>query len=215
MTRPTLLVTRQLPHSVLERLQATYEVTLNRDDLPLSTEQLDDALQQYDALSPTITDKIQAPMLASSSLKTRIIANFGAGFEHIDIAAAQRASVVVTNTPDALTEATAELAILLMLMAARRAGEGERLLRAGRWTGWTPTPLRRGVRWPRSGLRKAPSMGGTDSGWPRGRSTWRWTPRGRETGRVVTGRRRRARRAAHANCGRRARRPSASSRRCR
>jgi lactate dehydrogenase-like 2-hydroxyacid dehydrogenase len=79
--------------------------------------------------------------LASSLLKTRIIANFGAGVEHIDIAAAQRAGVVVTNTPDALTEATAELAILLMLMAARRAGEGERLLRSGKWTGWAPTQL--------------------------------------------------------------------------
>ncbi|MFL6549277.1 MAG: 2-hydroxyacid dehydrogenase [Povalibacter sp.] len=141
MTRPTLLVTRHLPDRVLERLQANYETTLSRDDLPLSADQLADAFQKYDALSPTITDRIQAPMFASSSLKTRIIANFGAGVEHIDIASAQRAGVVVTNTPDALTEATAELAILLMLMTARRAGEGERLLRAGKWTGWTPTQL--------------------------------------------------------------------------
>ena len=141
MTPPTLLVTRQLPDLVLERLQSRYEVTLNHTDLPLSEDRLADALQKYDALSPTITDQIQAPMLASPLLKTRIIANFGAGVEHIDIAAAQRAGVVVTNTPDALTEATAELAILLMLMAARRAGEGERLLRSGKWTGWAPTQL--------------------------------------------------------------------------
>ena len=109
MTHPTLLVTRHLPDAVLERLRANYAVTLNREDLPLSADQLADAFQKYDALSPTITDKIQASMLASPSLKTRIIANFGAGFEHIDLEAAKQANLVVTNTPDALTDATAEL----------------------------------------------------------------------------------------------------------
>jgi lactate dehydrogenase-like 2-hydroxyacid dehydrogenase len=140
MTRPTLLVTRHLPASVIGRLRENYDVTLSADDVPLTADQLASAFQQFDAVSPTITDKVRAEIFASP-LKTRIIANFGAGFEHIDIAAAKQAGIAVTNTPDALTEGTAELAILLMLMTARRAGEGERLLRAGKWTGWAPTQL--------------------------------------------------------------------------
>lgn len=141
MSRPSLLITRRLPASVLERLRASYEVTVNPEDRPLGREALLMALRSFDALSPTITDKLDAALLLNSGLKTRIIANFGAGFEHIDLDAARTASLVVTNTPDALTDATAELTILLILMAARRAGEGERLLRDGKWTGWTPTQL--------------------------------------------------------------------------
>ena len=99
------------------------------------------ALRNFDAISPTITDKFDARALIGSNHRTRIIANFGAGLEHIDLDAARLTGIVVTNTPDALTEATAELALLLMLMTARRAGEGERLLRAGAWTGWAPTQL--------------------------------------------------------------------------
>lgn len=141
MTRPTLLVTRHLPDPVLARLRESYAVTLSADDVPLTKDQLARGFQEFDAVSPTITDKVSAEIFSSSALKTRIVANFGAGFEHIDLAAAKRAGIVVTNTPDALTEGTAEIAILLMLMAARRAGEGERLLRAGKWTGWAPTQL--------------------------------------------------------------------------
>ena len=141
MSRPSLLITRRLPASVLERLRASYEVTVNPDDRPLGREALLMALRSFDALSPTITDKLDAALLLNSGLRTRILANFGAGFEHIDLEAAQRANLVVTNTPDALTDATAELTILLILMAARRAGEGERLVREGKWTGWAPTQL--------------------------------------------------------------------------
>lgn len=141
MSRPTLLITRRLPALVLERLRASYEVTVNPDDRSLGREALLMALRTYDALSPTITDRLDAALLLNSGLKTRIIANFGAGIEHIDLAAAQSANIVVTNTPDALTDATAELTLLLILMASRRAGEGERLLRAGKWTGWAPTQL--------------------------------------------------------------------------
>jgi lactate dehydrogenase-like 2-hydroxyacid dehydrogenase len=141
MSRPSLLITRRLPASVLERLRASYEVTVNPDDRPLGREALLMALRSFDALSPTITDKLDAALLLNSGLKTRIVANFGAGFEHIDLEAAKTANLVVTNTPDALTDATAELTILLILMAARRAGEGERLLREGKWTGWAPTQL--------------------------------------------------------------------------
>lgn len=141
MSRPSLLITRRLPASVLERLRASYEVTVNPDDLPLGREALLTALRSFDALAPTITDKLDAALLLSPGVRTRIIANFGAGFEHIDLAAAKHASLVVTNTPDALTDATAELTLLLILMTSRRAGEGERLLRAGKWTGWAPTQL--------------------------------------------------------------------------
>ncbi|MDY6947428.1 MAG: D-glycerate dehydrogenase [Pseudomonadota bacterium] len=141
MSRPSLLITRRLPALVLERLRAGYEVTVNPEDRSLGREALLMALRSYDALSPTITDKMDAALLLNSGLKTRIIANFGAGYEHIDLAAAQSANLVVTNTPDALTDATAELTVLLILMTSRRAGEGERVLRAGKWTGWTPTQL--------------------------------------------------------------------------
>lgn len=141
MSRPALLITRRLPASVLERLRASYDVTVNPEDRPLGREALLMALRTYDALSPTLTDKLDAALLLNSGLKTRIIANFGAGFEHIDVEAAKRANLVVTNTPDALTDATAELTLALILMTSRRTGEGERLLRSGKWGGWAPTQL--------------------------------------------------------------------------
>lgn len=141
MSRPSLLITRRLPALVLERLRAAYDVTVNPDDRSLGREGLLAALRSYDALSPTITDKLDGELLRTAGLKTRIIANFGAGYEHIDLVAAKNANIAVTNTPDALTEATAELTLLLILMASRRAGEGERTVRAGRWTGWAPTQL--------------------------------------------------------------------------
>jgi lactate dehydrogenase-like 2-hydroxyacid dehydrogenase len=117
--------------AVHERLRGNYDVDANADDNPLDREGMARALRDYDALMPTITDRIDDALLRATDLRTRVIANFGADVEHIDLDAAKRASIVVTNTPGALTEATAELAVLLMLMAARRAGEGERLLRAG------------------------------------------------------------------------------------
>ena len=96
---------------------------------------------EHDGLVSTITDRIDATLIGMKNRRVRIIANFGAGTDHIDVAAAKEARLVVTNTPDALTEATAELAIMLMLMAARRAGEGERVLRSGEWRGWGPTHM--------------------------------------------------------------------------
>lgn len=141
MPRPRLLITRRLPAPVEERLRQRYEVSLNDTDVPLGREALLRALREHDALGPTITDRLDASLLDAGDLRVRVIANFGAGVEHIDLQAARRAKLRVTNTPGALTEATAQLALLLMLMAARRAGEGERLLRAGEWTGWAPTQL--------------------------------------------------------------------------
>lgn len=138
---PTLLVTRRLPDPVERHLLAAWGTTLSRDDRPLSSEALANAMTRYDAWMPTITDRITADLLATPGRRVRIIANYGAGVDHIDLEAARAAGVVVTNTPDVLTEATAEIAILLMMMAARRAGEGEREVRAGEWTGWRPSHL--------------------------------------------------------------------------
>ncbi len=139
--RPSLYVTRRLPEAVERHLRAHWDVTLNAGDQPPTPEQLAAAMAGHDALLPTITDRIDAALLGRPDRRVRIIANYGAGVDHIDLDAARAAGVVVTNTPDVLTEATAEIAILLMLMASRRAGEGERELRDGRWTGWRPSHL--------------------------------------------------------------------------
>jgi lactate dehydrogenase-like 2-hydroxyacid dehydrogenase len=139
MPRPRLLVTRRLAPAVEAHFSAHFNVTLNPGDAPLSREALVQAMTDYDAICPTITDRFDSDLLATPNASVQIIANFGVGVDHIDLDAARHAGIIVTNTPDVLTEATAELAILLMLMAARRAGEGERVLRSGRWTGWGPT----------------------------------------------------------------------------
>jgi len=141
MTRARVFVTRRLPDAVEARLAEQYDATFNCSDMALDDAALAAAMRSHDVLVPTITDRIDAALIATPARRVRMIANFGAGVEHIDRAAARATGLVVTNTPGALTEATAELALTLMLMAARRAGEGERELRAGRWSGWRPTHL--------------------------------------------------------------------------
>jgi lactate dehydrogenase-like 2-hydroxyacid dehydrogenase len=139
--KPRLLVTRRLPPAVEDHLRATYDPTLNETDEPLTREALAAAMTCHDALCPTITDRIDAELLATPGRTVRIIANFGAGADHIDLEAARAHGLIVTNTPDALTDSTADLAMLLILMALRRAGQGEREVRAGRWAGWRPTHM--------------------------------------------------------------------------
>lgn len=139
--KPKILITRRWPQAVETRLAQHYEVTLNESDTPLGLEQLRAAMGDYDALCPTVSDRVPAEVLSAPGARVRIIANYGAGYEHIDLEAAKAAGIAVTNTPDVLTDATAELALLLMLTAARRSGEGERELRAGAWQGWSPTHL--------------------------------------------------------------------------
>ncbi|MDH7973913.1 D-glycerate dehydrogenase [Sphingomonas sp. AR_OL41] len=139
--KPSLLVTRRLPGAVEARLASVFDVTLNRDDTAMSPAALAAAMTRHDALCPTITDRIDARLLHMPGRTVRVIANFGAGTEHIDLDAARAAGIVVTNTPDALTDSTADLAMLLILMAMRRAGEGERALRRGDWGGWRPTHM--------------------------------------------------------------------------
>lgn len=139
--KPKILISRRWPKAVEERLSARYDVTPNEGDTPLTLDQLRAAMTEYDALCPTVSDKVPAAVLSAPGVRVRIVANYGAGYEHIDLEAAKAAGIAVTNTPDVLTDTTAELALLLMLMAARRAGEGERELRAGEWSGWRPTHL--------------------------------------------------------------------------
>jgi lactate dehydrogenase-like 2-hydroxyacid dehydrogenase len=139
--RPTVVVTRRLPGEVEEELSRDFEARLNRDDRPLGPAGLQEALRSADALLCTVTDRLTADVLAAEPLRARLLANFGVGFNHIDTGAAKARGLAVSNTPDVLTEATADLAITLLLMVARRAGEGERHLRCGAWTGWRPTHM--------------------------------------------------------------------------
>jgi glyoxylate reductase len=118
-----------------------FDLTLNTSDRPLTEPELKDALGQYDAVLPTVTDRLPAAVFDRASTRTRILANYGVGFAHIDTVAAKERGIAVTNTPDVLSECTADIAMTLLLMVARRAGEGERELREGRWTGWRPTHL--------------------------------------------------------------------------
>jgi lactate dehydrogenase-like 2-hydroxyacid dehydrogenase len=142
--RPLVVVTRRLPEPVEARLASRFDVRLNADDAPLDAAALADALATADAVLCTVTDRITAAVIAEGARRggrARLLANFGVGVNHVDLAAARAHGLTVTNTPGVLTEDTADVAIALMLMAARRLGEGERRLRAGRWDGWAPTQL--------------------------------------------------------------------------
>jgi len=141
---PTVLVSRRWPATVEASLARQFKATFNSADVPLSAEYFRDALFQYDAILPTVTDKLDSSVfdgVSRDKVRTRIIGNYGVGFSHIDIDQAKSLGIVVTNTPDVLSECTADIAMMLMLMVARRAGEGERELRANQWTGWRPTHL--------------------------------------------------------------------------
>jgi glyoxylate reductase len=117
------------------------EVSINEDDHPFSESELLAAMREYEVICPCVTDKISARVLSVTDRKAEFIANFGVGYDHIDIDAAREHGVIVTNTPGVLTHGTADLAMTLLLMIARRAGEGERLVRSGGWHGWYPTQL--------------------------------------------------------------------------
>jgi lactate dehydrogenase-like 2-hydroxyacid dehydrogenase len=136
----TLLITRPLPAPVVDAARAAYDVTLRENTLPLDAAELRAALRDFDAVLPTLGDRFRADVFADvPAPRAKILANFGVGYNHIDVAAAQAAGLAVTNTPGAVTDATADIAMLLMLATTRRAGEGERALRAGKWAGWHPT----------------------------------------------------------------------------
>jgi len=135
-----VLVTRRWPEAVERALSERFEVVLNDTDRPLSQAELATAMGEFDVLAPTVSDRIDADVIGGGD-RVKLIANYGVGFDHIDLAAAKAKGIAVSNTPGVLTDATADLALTLILMAARRAGEGERELRAGKWSGWRPTHL--------------------------------------------------------------------------
>lgn len=141
MARPRILLTRRWPEAVEQHLEDRYEVRLNEADRPMDAEALSKALRDHDAVCPTVSDVLDAKVIEAGRGGAKIIANYGVGVNHIDLEACRSAGIAVTNTPDVLTDATAELAMLLILMAARRAGEGERHLRAGEWRGWRPNHM--------------------------------------------------------------------------
>ncbi len=134
-----VVVTRKLPDAVEARMRELFEVELNPTDQPLSADALAAALARADVLAPTVTDRIDAAALAHAGPNLKLIANFGAGFDHIDIAAATARGIAVTNTPGVLTEDTADMAMALILASLRRMVEGLRAVEHGAFLGWTPT----------------------------------------------------------------------------
>jgi lactate dehydrogenase-like 2-hydroxyacid dehydrogenase len=139
--RPVVVVTRRLPEPVHEALAREFDARLNPEDRPLTVDGLKEALRSADALLTTVTDKVTDEVLATEPRRAKLVANFGVGFNNIDVEAAKARGIAVSNTPDVLTDATADLAVTLLLMTARRTGEGERHLRSGQWTGWRPTHM--------------------------------------------------------------------------
>jgi lactate dehydrogenase-like 2-hydroxyacid dehydrogenase len=136
--RPVLLITRKLPQAVEARAARDYEVRLNPEDHVFSKDELIAACQDVDAVMPCHSEHFPAEVIGALPARLRVIANFSVGVDHVDLAAAKARGIIVTNTPDVLSDATAEIAILLMLGAARRASEGDRMVREGRWTHWSP-----------------------------------------------------------------------------
>jgi lactate dehydrogenase-like 2-hydroxyacid dehydrogenase len=140
MTKPRVICSRKWPAKVEAELQARFDVVLNEADVALTAAELKHALDSFDAVCPTVTDTIDAAVLAAPK-RARILGQFGVGFNNIDIEAAKAAGLIVTNTPGVLTDATADIALTLLLNVARRIHEGQTMLRAGTWTGWRPTQL--------------------------------------------------------------------------
>lgn len=137
-----LLITRPMPDKVLQAAKAAFNVTLRDQKTPMKKGDMRAALVLYDVIIPTLGDFFTADVFEGmEASRCRLLANFGVGYNHIDVSAARTAGIAVTNTPGAVTEATADIALMLMLMSARRASEGERLVRSGKWAGWHPTQM--------------------------------------------------------------------------
>jgi len=137
--KPVVIVTRKLPDVVETRMMELFDAHLSADDHPMTREELIGAVQQADVLVPTVTDRIDAELIAAADPRLKLIASFGTGIDHIDLSAARAKGITVTNTPGVLTEDTADMTMALILAATRRLVEGERLVRRGKWQGWGPT----------------------------------------------------------------------------
>jgi lactate dehydrogenase-like 2-hydroxyacid dehydrogenase len=141
MSKPVLYVTRRVPPSIEARAQREFDARLSPNDAVVSADDILKGAQGADAVLCSPAEKLTAATIAALPDSVRVIGTFSVGFDHIDIAAARARGIPVVNTPDVLSVSTAETALLLILMAARRAGEGERMVRAGKWEGWAPTQL--------------------------------------------------------------------------
>ncbi|MDA7423727.1 2-hydroxyacid dehydrogenase [Thalassococcus lentus] len=139
---PSVLIARNLPDSNIEAARALFDVTYRDETQPMTGDEMRKALRDFDGVLPTLGDAFSAKVFADvPNPRCKILANFGVGYNHIDVAAAQSVGVTVTNTPGAVTDATADTAMTLMLMSCRRAAEGERLVRSGEWKGWHPVQM--------------------------------------------------------------------------
>ena len=137
--KPLVVVTRKLPEAIETRMMELFDARLNIDDTPMSKQELIEAVKEADVLVPTVTDKVDAAVLAHAGPNLRLIANFGTGVDHVDLQTARSRGITVTNTPDVLTEDTADMTMALILSVSRRLAEGERMIRKGEWAGWGPT----------------------------------------------------------------------------
>ncbi|MGB0681288.1 MAG: 2-hydroxyacid dehydrogenase [Magnetovibrionaceae bacterium] len=137
--KPVVVVTRKLPDAIETRMMELFDVRLNLDDKPMTKEQLIEAVRTADVLVPTVTDRIDLAILSQAGPDLRLVANYGTGVDHIDVATARQRGITVTNTPDVLTEDTADMTMALILAVPRRLAEGERVLRQNDWSGWSPT----------------------------------------------------------------------------
>jgi glyoxylate reductase len=139
--RPRIAVTRRLLHNVEARMAQLFEASFNASDQPMAKPELIATMADCDVLVPTVTDSIDAELIAAAPPSLKLIANYGAGVNHIDLAAAKAKGIMVTNTPGVFTDDTADLTMALILNVPRRLGEGHRLMRSGEWSGWKPTGM--------------------------------------------------------------------------
>ena len=139
--KPSVIVTRRLLPETEQRMRELFDVTLNADDRAMTRDELVAAMQSCDVLVPTVTDTIDAGMITEAGERLGLIANFGAGIEHIDLAATRARRIIVTNTPGVFTDDTADMTLALIISVARRLNHGGRILRAGKWEGWAPSTL--------------------------------------------------------------------------
>jgi glyoxylate reductase len=139
--KPLVIVTRKLPEAIEARMMELFDTRLNDDDRPMSQAELITAVESAEVLVPTVTDRIDKGVLAQANSELRLIASFGTGVDHIDLASARQRGITVTSTPGVLTEDTADMTMALILAVPRRFAEGERLMRSGDWRGWGPTTM--------------------------------------------------------------------------
>ncbi len=141
--RPKVIVTRRLPQAVETRMAELFDVELNLDDVPMSADALAAAAARADVLVPTVTDEIDASVIEAGARggRLKMMANFGVGVDHIDLAAARAHKIIISNTPGVLTDDTADMVMALILSVPRRLAEGEKLVRSGEWQGWAPTGM--------------------------------------------------------------------------